>query len=373
MPTLPIAEPNPANVNRPTLSAEQFDSLQQELDALRDEIKADLGEKDANYIKKVIRTQRSLEIVGRTLIHFSFNPITFLLGVGALSASKILDNMEIGHNVLHGQYDWMNDPKLNSKTYEWENLCDAKSWQRTHNFEHHAYTNIVGKDRDFGYAIFRVSEEIEWRPPHKRQLISFAVISMLFQLSIAFHKLEYEKIREKRFNMEEKKSFLKATFKKWWKQTFKDYVFFPLLAGPFFWKIMLGNALANLGRNLWASAIIYCGHFPDNVQTFTEEETKNESRGQWYFRQMLGSANITGGKLMHLMSGHLSYQVEHHLFPDIPAIRYQEMAPRVQAICAKYGIPYNTGSFGQQYWQVVKKIIKYARPPKHQTGNPELA
>ncbi|MBL3480192.1 acyl-CoA desaturase, partial [Klebsiella pneumoniae] len=84
--------------------------------------------------------------------------------------------------------------------------------------------------------------------------------------------------------------------------------------------------------------------------TFTRESVEGESRGQWYLRQILGSSNINGSPLLHLMSGNLSHQVEHHLFPDIPANRYAEMAPRVQAVCARYGVQYHTGSFGRQLW-----------------------
>ena len=106
------------------------------------------------------------------------------------------------------------------------------------------------------------------------------------------------------------------------RQALKDYLLFPALTGPLFPLTFAGNATANLVRNIWAFNIIFCGHFPAGVATFSEEECEDESRGHWYYRQLLGSANITGSKLLHLMSGNLSHQIEHHLFPDIPARRY---------------------------------------------------
>ncbi|MGH3350207.1 MAG: fatty acid desaturase family protein, partial [Nocardioides sp.] len=97
----------------------------------------------------------------------------------------------------------------------------------------------------------------------------------------------------------------------------KDYVAFPALSGRHWKRTLKANLTANVVRNVWAYAIIFCGHFPDQAYTFTEEEAADESMGAWYIRQLLGSANIEGSDLFHLMSGNLSFQVEHHLFPDM--------------------------------------------------------
>ena len=343
------------------LTKEQFDGLQGDFDELRDSIRAQLGQEDVDYIKTIIRVQRYLEIAGRTLIHFSFTPVPFMLGVAALSVSKIINNLEVGHNIMHGQFDWTNDPKLQSD-FEWDTACDADSWRRTHNYEHHTFTNIIGKDRDYGYAVLRLSDDTPWHPGRSIQVAYFALLSIFFQWGVALHELETERFRDGTFNLKEKKPYLKGLFSKGAKQAFKDYVFFTALAGPFFWKVALGNALANLGRNLWAYSIIFCGHFTEQAEDFTEEECENETKGEWYYRQLLGSSNIEGGKLMHIMSGHLSYQIEHHLFPDIPANRYEEMAPEVRKICEKYGLQYNTGPFWKQYGTVLKRVWKYSFP-----------
>ena len=124
-------------------------------------------------------------------------------------------------------------------------------------------------------------------------------------------------------------------------------------------------------RNIWAYSIIFCGHFPSGVATFTEEETENESRGRWYIRQMMGSANITGGKLFHILSGNLSHQIEHHLFPDIPARRYPQIAPEVKALCEKYGLPYNTGRLSKQIGSTWGKIFRLALPFGRRTRTAE--
>jgi NADPH-dependent stearoyl-CoA 9-desaturase len=115
-------------------------------------------------------------------------------------------------------------------------------------------------------------------------------------------------------------------------------------------------------RNVWAYAIIFCGHFPDQTYTFSQEETEDESRGQRYVRQLIGAANIEGGPLFHVISGNLGYQVEHHLYPDMPSTRYGEIAPQVREICKRYELPYNTGPLHQQLGMVQRTILRLAFP-----------
>lgn len=344
------------------LNNKQLEQLAADLDAIRDEALNDLGERDARHIRSMIRLQRGSEILGRLLLMFSFNPVGWVTGSIILGISKIMDNMEIGHNVMHGQYDWMNDPALQSSKFDWDTACEGGSWKRTHNYEHHTYTNILGKDRDYGYGVLRLTHEEEFRPEHRVQIVSYALLSLLFDWGVALHEMESDQIIQGKKSLKDKKEFIKGFARKGARQIFKDYIFFPLIAGPAFLPVLIGNAAANVIRNLWASTVIFCGHFPEGVETFKLEDCENESRGHWYYRQILGSANFEGSRWLHIMSGHLSHQTEHHLFPDIPAHRYPEMAPKVQAVAEKYGIPYNTGSFWSQYKTVVKRILEHSRP-----------
>ena len=139
-----------------TLSPEQLEAFGKELDELRNRTMADLGQPDADYLRSVIRAKRAFEGAGRALFYL---PPAWPLAVAALSVSKILDNMEIGHNVMHGQYDWMGDPQLNSRMYEWDTVCPSEQWKYSHNYIHHTYTNILGKDRDIGYGILRMDKD----------------------------------------------------------------------------------------------------------------------------------------------------------------------------------------------------------------------
>jgi NADPH-dependent stearoyl-CoA 9-desaturase len=358
-------------MSTPSLTSEQLDALGRELDALRARVVAELGERDADYIGKVIRAQRTLEVAGRALLLAGFLPPAWLGGTAALSLSKILDNMEIGHNVMHGQYDWMKDPRLNGKTFEWDTACPADQWRHSHNYMHHTFTNIVGKDRDIGYGVLRMSEDQEWRPYYLGNPLYAALLAIFFQYGVALHDLEADRMATGETTLSEKRGMLRDIWRKVRGQTLKDYVLFPLLSGPSLPFVLAGDASANLVRNLWAFTIIFCGHFPDGTQEFTEEQAANETRGEWYFRQLLGSANLNGGKLFHVLAGNLSFQIEHHLFPDIPAHRYAEISREVREITDRYGIPYNTGPLPKQFASVVRKIVKLALPSLPGRGGSE--
>jgi linoleoyl-CoA desaturase len=148
------------------LTPQDLDAIGEELDAIRDEVAADLGEDDRAYIRRVIVAQRLLEAGGRVSLMVGILPPAWMTGTALLSAGKILENMELGHNIMHGQWDWMQDPKIHSTTWEWDNVTASEGWKKSHNYEHHTYTNVLGKDRDLGYTLLRLEPEQPWRPYH---------------------------------------------------------------------------------------------------------------------------------------------------------------------------------------------------------------
>lgn len=357
------------------LSAAQVEQFGRELDAIRTRVVADIGERDAEYIRGILKIQRRAEIAGRALLFAGILPPAWLAGTALLSFSKILENMEIGHNVMHGQYDFMKDPALTSTKYEWDNTCPASQWRHSHNYMHHTFTNVVGKDRDVGYGILRMAEEQPWEPWNLGNPAYALALALLFEWGVALHDVEVEKVLSGEKPRAQVLAELKVIWKKVRKQVLKDYVVFPALAGPFFLPVLAGNATANIVRNVWAFSVIFCGHFPDGTAMFSEEELVGETRGHWYLRQVLGSANITGGKWMHIMTGNLSHQIEHHLFPDLPAHRYAELSVEVREICTRYGLPYNSGSMTKQFGTVVRRIFSLALPTRRKpmsTGRPAL-
>ncbi len=344
------------------LTAADIEALGLELDAIRAEVIRARGTEDAAYIRRVIKTQRSLELGSRAVLLFSLFPPAWLVGTAGLSVAKILENMEIGHNIMHGQWDWMRDPKIHSTTWEWDNACPSEMWKHSHNELHHTYTNVIGKDNDLGYGIMRVDEEQRWMPFYLGQPLWNFINACLFEYGIAAYDLELGKNWPTRKTNPAFQAQAKAVLAKIRKQMIKDYVVHPLLSGPSALTTLAANATANLVRNLWTHSVIMCGHFPDGVQTFEKKSIVGETRGQWYLRQMVGSANITGGPTLHTMTGNLSFQIEHHLYPDLPSNRYSEIAPRIQEIFERYGLTYTSGSLPRQVGSAWKKVVRLALP-----------
>jgi NADPH-dependent stearoyl-CoA 9-desaturase len=410
------AEPPDNPLHR--LTPEQIEEIGREFDELHEQGKADLGDRDARYIRSIIALQRRLALLGRAELVASRWRIPWIVGASTLGLAKILENMEIGHNVLHGQWDWMNDPVINSRAWDWDTASTAEAWRHSHNFIHHTYTNILGKDRDLGYEIMRIDPQQKWNPVYLAQPIYNILLALLFEWGVAVHDLDFEAIRKGEKSQKQVLKELKGIAGKARAQIIKDYIAWPFISGlvmtlvdvgvlgfearsespakraakrtaakiaprrggprarkavlkrlverrsfrePFI-RTLQANALANVIRNLWSYAIIFCGHFPDQTYTFTQEDTDDETRGGWYVRQLTGAANIDGGPVFHVLSGNLGYQVEHHLYPDMPSTRYGEIAPKVREICMRYGLPYNSGPFHQQLGMVQRTILRLAFP-----------
>ncbi|MGH2867442.1 MAG: fatty acid desaturase family protein [Solirubrobacteraceae bacterium] len=410
------------------MTPEQIEAIGVEFDELHEQVKADLGERDATYIRSMIAFQRRLALFGRAELIASRWRAPWLLGAATLGFSKILENMEIGHNVMHGQWDWMNDPVINSKVWDWDTASTAEAWRHSHNFIHHTYTNIRGKDRDLGYEIMRIDTAQPWNPVYLFQPFYNVLLAMAFEWGVALHDLNFEAIRRGEKDTKQLRKELRGIAGKARTQIVKDYIAWPVISGAVmvaieagvlaakardesrtqglsrkarrvarkatrkspagadtllgqlvarrsfrepFKRTLTANVAANLIRNVWSYAIIFCGHFPDQTYTFTQEETAEESKGEWYVRQLLGAANIDGGPMFHVISGNLGYQVEHHLYPDMPSTRYGEIAPKVREICERYDLPYNTGPFSQQLGMVQRTILRLALPggkPRNKPG-----
>ena len=163
----------------------------------------------------------------------------------------------------------------------------------------------------------------------------------------------------------QQKAELRVTARRAGRSAFRDYVLHPALSAPTgsARTTFTANLVANLVRNVWSHSVIMCGHFPEGVETFEVEDVDAaETRGRWYLRQMLGAANFTAGRAMAFSTGGLCYQIEHHLFPELPSNRHREISVRVRALCEEYGLPYSTASLPRQYFSTLSTIHRLAVP-----------
>ena len=279
--------------------------------------------------------------------------------------AKILENMEIGHNVMHGQWDWMNDPEIHSSTWEWDTAQPAEQWKHSHNYIHHQFTNVLGKDNDIGYGILRMAREQKWHPVDLGQPVYNALLACLFQWGVALHDLDLEAIRKGKKDPKEMKRQLRQIAQEGPQpgpQGLRD------LPGPHREALEVDHQ-GQRDRELHAQHLGLPDHLlrplPRRCAPLHRRGARGRDPPEWYLRQVLGTANFEGSQLLHVMTGNLGYQIEHHLFPDLPSNRYAEISVKVRALCDKYGIPYTTGPLHQQYGQVLRVIHKLSLPERH--------
>jgi linoleoyl-CoA desaturase len=254
-----------------------------EIDAIRDRIEAKVGDEDVRYVRRLNRFSRLMEAIGRVLLHVSFEPITFTLGVLSLWVHKQLQATEIGHTALHGAYDRLKGAEaFHSKTFSWDVPIDEESWRAGHNVKHHQYTNIAGRDPDVHFGPVRLTEDVPHAKHHRWQLPF--VLLVLFPNFAFFMNMHFTGLHDvvaggNSFGgLDVLPDRSPANIRRAWWRTIrkyapyylKNYVLFPALAGPGWWKVLLGNWLAETMRDVYSAATIFCGHVGGEVASYQE-------------------------------------------------------------------------------------------------------
>lgn len=347
-------------------------ALAHDIQMLERTVRTSLGEEDVKYIRRIRHLVFVLEVLGRGLIFLGFFPPAWVAGVLFLSVSKIIENTELGHNLMHGQYDWTNDPGLRGRDYEFDVVATADNWRRGHNLHHHTNTGVEGLDTDIG--LLRFSSRQTWRWYHCFQLPLAMVFALLSQWGVAVQDMRLGELGAGQISGKEFwKQRLQPVVKKGARQLLKDYVIFPLLAGPYFLQVILGNLFANAIRNVWVWLVIACGHCVGGVALYRPEEVRAQPETHWYVRQITSSANFSSGPMLSVLTGHLGYHIEHHLYPGMPACRYPQVAREVKLICRAHGLPYNERSFSMRVWELLWRLVRFSFPARSvglKTGTP---
>ncbi len=353
---------------------QRLESFAATLDDIRVRAEGRMGEEDVKYIRRMDRFSRAMEIVGRVLIHISPDPFTFLAGVSALAIHKQLQAAEIGHAALHGAFDTLDLPtKYRAENFSWDIPIDEESWRKGHNIRHHGFTNVAGRDPDIHFGPVRLTEQTPHRTHNNRQL-SFMMFALApnFGLLMSMHFTGLSDVYldnglpQKHDALPDRswKSIAHAhwlTLRKWIPYYAKNYVFFPMLAGPMFWKVLLGNWMAETARDVYSAATIYCGHVGQDVASYPLG-TKAKGRGAWYAMQCDATNNFDVSRPLSILCGALDRQIEHHLFPKLPPERLREIAPEVRAACEAHGVAYRTDTWGRTLAKAMRFVRKLSAP-----------
>ncbi|CAN5520879.1 acyl-CoA desaturase [soil metagenome] len=371
-PVRPLSAPS-SSVSPSSSAPERYRAFGAELDALKARTFAEVGEEDVKYVKSLDRFSIAMEVIGRVLIHVSPEPISFLAGVGCLFVHKQLQAAEIGHTSLHGAYDKLPDAaEFHAKTYSWDVPIDEESWRLGHNVKHHGNTNVAGKDPDIHFGPMRLTAETPHAPHHRWQ-VPFA-LGILFPNFTFLMNLHFTGLHDVFFgngldskggrgldvlpdlSPVSKRLAWKRALRKYIPYYLRNYVFFPALAGPFFWKVLLGNWMAETMRDVYSAATIHCGHVGHDVASYPEG-TKPRSRGEWYAMQVASANDFEVGWAVSVLCGGLDRQIEHHLFPTLAPQRLRQIAPEVRTICEKHGVTYKSDT----WWGTLKKAFSHLR------------
>jgi linoleoyl-CoA desaturase len=385
IPREPLTSPTASSPAAWASERERYASFQRAIDDIRQRVEAQLGEEDVTYIRRVQAFSKAMEATGRLLIHFSLEPVSFCSGVGALWLHKQLEATEIGHTVLHGTYDRMEGAEgLDSKTFRWDTPIDEACWRYGHNIRHHQYTNVAGKDPDIHFGHVRLTEHTPHSPTNITQLpFALALIwpNFLFVMNAHFTGLidiYFGNGRKEGFDFVEERTLKSAweahrnAFRKYVPYYAKNYLFFPLLAGPGFGKVLLGNWMAETIRDVYSAATIFCGHVGQDVRAY-DEGTKARGRGQWYAMQVEASNDFAVSWPLSVLCGGLDLQIEHHLFPKFPPNRLRDVAPEVEAACKAHGVDYRKDSWPHTLKKALAHIGRLSWPTAQPGRSPATA
>jgi ferredoxin-NADP reductase/fatty acid desaturase len=336
----------------------ELKKFEKELEELYIKTKEKLGQEDLDHIQKIIQFSKDLEISGRSLIHLSKDPYTWVLGVLLLGYHYLIEFTELGHNILHGQYDSIpNHQNINSKNWKWDNTMDETDWKFEHHSVHHPFTNILGKDNDFGFLTYRVNVKQDWKLYHLFQVPMLLGMPLINSLFFPWYVSTSRAIAEDR---EICLDTYIPSIKKLAEHIFKNYIFYPLLPTGNYFKIVLGNFTAKLFQNIYLEMILAISHL--HKDAFVFEMNTNETKGEYYLRQILSTVNFDSSPPYDIVYGAINLHIEHHLFPDLPPNRLREIAPEVKNICDRYGIPYRTNSFFKQFIGVIENAFNNSFP-----------
>jgi len=287
-----------------------------------------------------------------------------VLGAFLMGAGNVARWANVTHPILHGAYDKVPNIPFrytkkgfaagNRRWIDWLDWIKPEAWAYEHNIMHHYH---LGEEDDPD----NVEKNLEWL--HKKKIPMFFKYATVY-IFAAFWKIAYYAPNTLRILENKEKQGtdnprsdkfefnpLTKRGKELWLQYYLPYgifqfVFLPLLFAPLGMTAVLSAfmflVIAELLANLHSFLVIVPNHSAEDIYQFS---TPHKTQGEYYLRQIMGSVNYnTGTDLVDFLHGFLNYQIEHHLFPNMPHSYYQKMQPIVKEICKKHNLEYRQDS-----------------------------
>ncbi|MES2640946.1 MAG: fatty acid desaturase [Myxococcota bacterium] len=348
-----------------------LDAFGNDLRQLGAELRQECGPADLAHLRRIERWGYTASLLGWATAWIAPNPLSIL----ALSTGRFARWTMVGHHVGHRGYDRLGRAgkpfgEGARRVVDWFDWLVPAAWKHEHNVLHHYRLNEAG-DPDLVEENLRWLRESRWPRPARYLLVFFFALTWKWLYYAPNTIAELHRADQK---VDGAGADLPRGVWTWdprtpagrdlWLRSVLPYasVHFVLLPALFLlvspWaaaSVLVNQVLAELLTNLHSFAVIVPNHAGGDLYRF---ETPTRSKQEFLLRQVLGSANFrTGGDLNDFAHGFLNYQIEHHLWPDLPMAAYQRAQPRVQALCARHGVPYVQESVWRRLGRTVRVMV----------------
>jgi len=358
---------------------DKYKILEQKVNEIRVRETKELGQIDLDKIQELDNKWEEHKSNGLKMIEDAYSPLKLIAGAKEYAYGRVLEVFAT-HNILHGQYDALEEEKYWSSVWDFRGPVNTLAWKRGHNGLHHTDTNVLGADPDLNHGILRTDPGVPWDKFHLLQIpyYLFTVYPKFlekFDNQMMGHAEAYRNRVLKEGNKgytlvhpekreltkkEVAKAFVKSEkgIRLWKKENIDDIAKNSKAST---WKVRQGLRLAEIITNYEIALTIQPTHQAE--EKYPEGYTP-ESKGEWYFMQIETTRNYELENQERLdYYGGLNYQIEHHLFPDIPHWRYMHIAREIKNICSELGIQYREDRTRRQtFMRFLKEVWKFSLP-----------
>jgi len=376
-----------------SLYTDYKDVNKEELEKDIDNIKSIIGdpsEKDFKHLLKMKRWTTNMHIFGFIILcmavlynNYTEGVSTVILILLMLSSSILLgianvsDWANIAHPILHGAYDKVPGiPKRYTKKvyasgskrfFDWFDWIKPEAWVYEHNIMHHYH---LGENDDPD----NVEKNMVWL--HNSKIPMFLKYAFVYVFAMTWKFTYYapntlrilENKKRSKLKQEPLDSYefnpMKESGRELWLNYYLPYgiyrfIIIPGVFVPISWSsafiVLIVMIITEVYANLHSFLVIVPNHSAEDIYQFS---TPHKTQGEYYLRQIMGSVNYnTGNDYIDFGHGFLNYQIEHHLFPNMPLSFYQKMQPLVKEICKKHNLEYRQENVFKRMWMTIELMV----------------